>query len=237
MSVGEPHIVTSYDEQLEKLTDALFRMCGRAERQLADALKAVADRDLEFAAEIVAADPEVDALENFVSEQTVRLLALRAPLADDLRFVVTGLSVAGELERIADHAANTAKRSIVLSKQPPILPLQALLRLGRVVQALLHESLDAYINRDAERALAVRDRDVEADEMHSALFREALECMKLDPRTITVCAQLMFMAKNIERIGDHATNIAEMTYFYVTGERLKHERSKDDLSSLEGAFT
>jgi phosphate transport system protein len=235
MAVGEPHIVKSYDDQLDKLNDALFRMCGRAERQLADALKAVADRDADLAAEIVRADPEVDALEHYVSEQTVRLLALRSPVADDLRLVVSGLRVAGDLERIADHAANTARRSIVISQQAPVPPLRVLLRLGKAVQDLLHETLDAYINRDAERALAARDRDVEVDEIYSGLFRELLACMAEDPRTITVCTHLMFMAKNIERIGDHATNIAEMTYYLITGRQIETERPKGDSSSaVEG---
>ena len=234
MAASEHHIVKSYDEELHKLEDALARMCGLAEAQFADALHVLADRDSDLATRVISGDQAVDECEEFVAEQTVRLLALRAPVADDLRMVITSLKVAGDIERIADHIANTAKRALVLNQAPPVAPMRSLGRLGRLVQDLVHQSFDAYLNRDAEAALAVRTRDQEVDDLYSSLFREILTYMMEDPRTITVCSHLMFIAKNIERMGDHATNIAEMTYYLVTGRALGTQRPKRDTTTDAG---
>jgi phosphate transport system protein len=232
--IGANHIVKSYDDELKKLHDALARMSGLAEVQLRDAMDALDSRDSDLASRVMADDCKVDECEHFINEQTVRLLALRAPVADDLRMVIASLKVAADLERIADHAANAAKRSLVLNQIPPVAPMRSLIRMGKLVQTLLAEVLGAFLSHDAERALSVRSRDQEVDDLYSSLFREILTYMMEDPRTITACSHLMFIAKNIERIGDHATNIAEMTYFRVTGRSLNDQRPKRDLSAFEG---
>jgi phosphate transport system protein len=234
MPVGESHIVKSFDDELKKLNDALIRMGALAESQLARALRSLAERDSDLAGQVMHDDAEVDDLDHFVHEQTIRLLALRAPVADDLRMVVSALKVAGDLERIADHAASISKRGLVLNSVAEVKPMRSLLRLGKLVSELLKEVLDAYLALDAERALAVRERDQEVDDHYSSLFREILTYMMEDPRTITACSHLMFIAKNIERVGDHATNVAEMTYFLVTGRSIKEQRTKRDRSALEG---
>lgn len=234
MTMGEQHIVRSFDEELNRLEQALARMCGLAESQLAAAMTALAERDSDLASRVMTDDRLVDETEDFVGEQTIRLLALRSPVADDLRVVVTALKVAGDIERIADHIANTAKRTLVLNQAQTLPPIRSVTRLIRVVQTILSETFAAYLTRDAERAVAARGRDEEVDALYSSLFREILTYMIEDPRTITLCSHLLFAAKNIERIGDHATNIAEMTYYMVTGRRLTEERVKRDDTSLEG---
>jgi phosphate transport system protein len=235
MPTGEAHIHKPFDDQLRILEDSVARMCGLTEAQLANALKALAERDSALAAQVAEGDGAVDALENAVTEEAILVLTLRAPVANDLRQVITALKVAADLERVADHAANTARRALVINQSAPVSPVRTLLRLGREVQGLLREALDSYLTGDAERALAVRARDVEVDELYSSLFREILTYMMEDPRTITLCSHLMFIAKNIERVGDHATNIAEMTYYLSTGHQLASPRPKHDVSSLEGA--
>ncbi|OAN54602.1 phosphate transport system regulatory protein PhoU [Paramagnetospirillum marisnigri] len=230
-----PHIVKSYDIELGRLEDGIARMGGLAESQLASALDALESRDSELAGRIMRSDAEVDSCEAFVNEQTIKVLALRAPVADDLRTVVGALKIAGEIERIADLAANAAKRSLVLNQLPPVAPMRSLVRLGRLALAMVKEVLDAYLGHDAERALALRDRDQELDDVYSALFREILTYMMEDPRTITPCTHLMFIAKNFERIGDHATNVAELTHFRVTGKAVTEQRTKKDVSSFIGA--
>ncbi len=234
-TIGDHHIVKSFDEELKRLQDALARMGGLTEQQLRGAIDALERRDSDLATRIMNDDSRVDECEAFVNEQTIRLLALRSPVADDLRAVIATLKAAGDLERIADHAANAAKRSLVLNQMPPVAPMRSLVRMGKLVQGLLAEVLAAYLSHDAEKALAVRSRDQEVDDLYSSLFREILTYMMEDPRTITACTHLMFIAKNIERVGDHATNIAEMTYFLVTGRNLNDQRPKRDTSSLEGA--
>lgn len=234
-TIGDQHIVKSYDDELKRLHDALARMAGLAESQLSKAIEALEKRDSDLAGRVMTADPEIDALEHFINEQTVRVLALRSPVADDLRLVLSALKAAGDIERIADHAANAAKRSLVLNQLPPVAPMRSLVRMGKLVAEMLNEVLDAFLAHDAERALAVRSRDQEVDDLYSSLFREILTYMMEDPRTITSCSHLMFIAKNIERVGDHATNIAEMTYFLATGRSLNDQRPKRDTSAFEGA--
>lgn len=232
-TIGDQHIVRSFDEELKRLHDALARMGGLTEQQLKGAIEALEHRDSDLATRIMNDDVRVDDCESFVNEQTVRLLALRAPVADDLRAVIATLKAAGDLERIADHAANAAKRSLVLNQMPPVAPMRSLVRMGRLVQALLAEVLDAYLTHDAEKALAVRSRDQEVDDLYSSLFREILTYMMEDPRTITAGTHLMFIAKNIERIGDHATNIAETLHFLVVGSPLQGARPKGNTVEAE----
>lgn len=234
-TIGEPHIVKSYDSELARLDDSLARMGGLAEAQMAAALEALEARDSDLAARVMENDAQVDAVEAFVNEQTVRVLALRAPVADDLRTVVAALKIAGEIERIADLAANAAKRSLVLNRLPPVEPMRSLLRLGRLALGLVKEVMDAHLGHDAVRALAARDRDQEIDDVYASLFREILTYMMEDPRNITPCSHLMFIAKNFERIGDHATNIAELAHFRILGRAELQQRTKKDDSSFVGA--
>jgi len=226
------HIVKSYDEELRRLENTITQMGGLAETQLATAIDAVMKRDSRLATEVVEADARVDQLEAEVEQLAVRLLALRQPMAVDLRQILAALKTASELERIADYAANVAKRSIVLNQSPPVRPAFSIPRMGRLGQAMIKDVLDAYIERDADKALLVWARDEELDEMYNSLFRELLTYMIEDPRNITACTHLLFMAKNIERIGDHATNIAETLYFMVHGRPLQQARPKRDQTSL-----
>ena len=227
------HTVKSYDEELAHLTNIIARMGGMAESQFASALQALARRDSDLAARVVAGDSRVDELEHEVQQFTVRLLALRQPVASDLRHIVAALKISSELERVADYAANVAKRSLVLNQLPPVKPVGAVLHLARIVQEILKDILDAYIEHDVEKAIRVWNRDEEVDDMYTGLFRELITYMMEDPRTITACTHLMFMAKNIERIGDHATNIAETLHFLVVGTPLKGERPKGNTVDTE----
>ena len=227
----EPHILKSFDEALNTLHGQVSRMGVLAEHQLGRAIQALAERNDELAGNVVQADAEIDALEAAANDQVVRVLALRAPVADDLRVVLTALKVAGALERVADYAANIAKRSIVLSSLPQVPTVRPLQRLGKLVHGLLAEALTAYEERDADKALEVWNRDKEVDEQYSGLFRELLTYMMEDSRNITPCSHLLFIAKNIERIGDHTTNICEMVYFLTTGHPIEGARPKNDTSS------
>jgi phosphate transport system protein len=225
------HIIKSYDEELRRLDSAIVQMGGLAEQQLAGAIDAVVTRDSELGAAVVAGDSAVDQLERDIDALVVRLLALRQPMARDLRAILAALRISSDLERIADYAANVAKRSIALNAIPPVKPVYAIPRMGKLAEALIRDVLDAYVARDADKALVVWNRDEELDEMYSGLFRELLTYMMEDPRSITAGTHLLFMAKNIERIGDHATNIAETLYFLVHGVPLAQARPKGDQTS------
>ena len=227
------HIVKAFDESLEKLRQTLLRMGGMAEAQLARAIQALARRDAALAAEVVRDDLEIDRLEQQVSNDAVRMLALRQPMANDLREVVSALKISADIERIGDYAANVAKRSIALSQLPAVKPAYAVPRLARLVQENIKETLDAYVNRDAEKAVDVWQRDEEVDEIYTGLFRELLTYMMEDPRNISPCTHLMFIAKNLERIGDHATNIAETVHYLVKGTPIAGGRPKGDASPFE----
>jgi phosphate transport system protein len=226
------HIIKSYDQELQRLDNTIAEMGGMAESQLAAAIDAVAKRDSDLATEVIENDAKVDELEHEVESLVVRLLALRQPMARDLRQIVAALKTATDLERICDYAANVAKRSIVLNQTAPVKPVYALPRMGVLCQAMIKDMLDAYVERDADRALAVWLRDEELDEMYTSLFRELLTYMIEDARNITPCTHLLFMAKNLERIGDHTTNIAETLYFLVHGKPLAQIRPKRDRTTL-----
>ncbi len=227
------HIVKSYDEELERLSKMIVEMGGLAESQLAAAIEAVAKRDSELAARVIEDDDKVDQLERDLDNLAVRLLALRQPMARDLREIIAALKTGSDLERICDYAVNVAKRSIALSQSPPIQPVHALPRMAHLALLLVKDVIDAYVARDADKAIIVWARDEELDEMYSSLFREFLTYMMEDPRNIGVYTHMLFMAKNIERIGDHATNIAENLYYLVHGTPLNQARPKRDISSLE----
>ena len=233
MSSASEHIVKSFDEELEQLRELVVRMGGLAEAQLASATEALVKRDAELAQKVMASDAAIDELEAIVDETAVRLLALRQPMAVDLRQVVSALKIASDLERIGDLAKNIAKRATSLSQIPVVQPTFAIPRMGRMVQTSIKDTLDAYVAGDPDKATEVWRRDEEIDEMYTGLFRELLTYMMEDPRNITPCTHLLFVARNIERIGDHATNIAETTYYQVTGERMEGGRPKGDRSSFQ----
>jgi phosphate transport system protein len=222
------HIIKSYDDELRRLDNAITEMGGLAENQLTHAIDAMQRRDTASAQTVIEGDVKVDELELEIEELVVRLLALRQPMARDLRQIIASLKIAADLERIGDYAANVAKRSLVLSQLPPVRPAYTVPRMGRLAQAMIKDILDAYVERDADKALAVWSRDEELDEMYTSCFRELLTYMIEDARNITPCTHLLFMAKNVERIGDHTTNIAETIYFLVHGTRLKETRRKGD---------
>jgi phosphate transport system protein len=231
------HTVKSFDDELRNLRDMIARMGGMVESQLALATQAIVRRDVALAARVVEADPRVDALDREISTQVVTTLARRQPMASDLRLIVACMRISSDLERVGDYAANVAKRSIMLAQMPPAVSLGPLERMSRMVQEMLKDTLDAFAAEDDPKAMEVWRRDEAVDEMYSALFRTLLTYMMEDPRNITPCAHLLFIAKNLERIGDHATNIAEIIHFAVVGEEPEGERPKGDTSALAAAGT
>ena len=225
------HIVKSFDEQLQGLSTAVAQMGGLAEAQLASAIEAIARRDSGAAEDAVAGDARIDALQQELEERALKLLALRQPMAVDLRDTLAAIKIAGELERIGDLAKNIAKRALVLNREPPIRLTQSLARMGKAAQNQLKQVLDAFSARNAEEAESVWQRDGEIDEIYNSLFRELLTYMMEDPRTIGLCTHLLFVAKNIERSGDHCTNIAEEVYHMVKAGHLTAARPKADTTS------
>jgi phosphate transport system protein len=225
------HIVKSFDSELKRLDGEIRRMGEIAIAQLDAAIDVLTRRDTQAAMRVVANDDAIDQLEQEVSHDVLRLLALRQPMARDLREVYASLRISSDIERIGDYASNVAKRSMVLNQTAPVAAARGLPALAKLANALVRESLDAWGARDADRAMVVRSRDAELDAEYTGLFRELLTYMAEDPRQITACTHLLFIAKNIERIGDHATNIAEYTWFLVHGEQPAGERQKADLTS------
>ncbi|MDR3526658.1 MAG: phosphate signaling complex protein PhoU [Rhizomicrobium sp.] len=225
------HTVKAFTEQLEALASSVAQMGGLAEAQLADSIDAIAKRDTARAEAVVGADRKVDELQQQIEEQALRVLALRQPMAVDLRETLAAIKIAGELERIGDLAKNIAKRAIVLNREQPIRLAQSLARMGGQSLAQLKLVLDAYSDRDADSAQLVWKQDGEIDEMYNSLFRELLTYMMEDPRTIGLCTHFLFIAKNVERAGDHCTNIAEVVYHMVTGNHLTIDRPKGDVTA------
>lgn len=225
------HIVKSFDNELKRLYGEITRMGDIAVAQLDAAIDVLMRRDSKAAERVVANDDAIDTLEHEVSHDVLRLLALRQPMARDLREVYAALRISADIERIGDYAANVAKRSMVLNQAAPVAAVHGLPALAKLANELVRDAVQAYRDRDADRALLVRNRDVEVDAQYTSLFRELLTYMAEDPKQITACTHLLFMAKNIERIGDHATNIAENTWFLVHGEPLAGTRAKGDLTS------
>jgi phosphate transport system protein len=225
------HIVKAFTEQLEGLANTVAQMGGLAEAQFANAIEAIAKRDGKLAEAAIGSDERVDRIQQTIEEQALKLLALRQPMAVDLRATLAAIKIANELERIGDLAKNIGKRALVLNREPPIRLTQSLARMGRQSLAQLKMVLDAYSDRDAEAARNVWRHDEEIDELYNSLFRELLTYMMEDPRTIGLCTHLLFIAKNIERAGDHATNIAETVYHMVTGSFMRIDRPKADVTS------
>ena len=230
--MNSQHIIKSYDEELGQLNGLLGRMGELAEHQLAAAIEAVVKRNSDGAAEVIAGDAEVDQLERDIDALVVRVFALRQPMARDLREVFAALRAASDLERIGDYAANVAKRAIALNQATAVEPVATLPRLAQLANGMIREVRDAWVERDTEKALAVWRRDADLDAMYAGFFRELLTYMMEDPRTIGSCTHLLFMAKNIERIGDHTTNVAENLYYLVEGTPIEAARPKGDNTSI-----
>ena len=231
MSESPEHLVKSYDQELKRLGNLIAEMGGIVESQVADAAEAIMQRDTEMAARVVEADPRVDAIEREVEQFVIRLLALRQPMAGDLRNIVAALKITTDLERIGDYAANVAKRSMVLSQFQLPLSLSGLGHMAQLVQANLKQIIDAVSEKDADKAIQVWRSDQVIDDLYNTVFRELVTYMMEDPRNITPCTHLLFIAKNLERIGDHATNIAEIVHYAVTGQPLTEARPKGDTSA------
>lgn len=226
---NERHIARAFDRDLEAVQAMVLRMGGLVESALAEAADALETGDTALAQKVRSDDAAIDALEEQVNAECARLIALRAPTAGDLRTVLSVMKIASSLERCGDYAKNLAKRSIVLNQMRAI-PNAAgsIRRMARLVGLLLKEALDAFIARDVAAAVAVRERDIEVDQMYSSLFREFLTYMMEDASNITACMHLHFIAKNIERVGDHATTIAEQVIYLATGQLPGDERKKGE---------
>ena len=221
------HTVKAYGDELNQLTAEVARMGGLAEAQVADAVDSVARRDVALARAVVERDGRLDAMQRDIEKKAIRLIALRQPVASDLRRALASMKLAVDLERTGDLAKNIAKRGLILAEGEPMQPLtRSIERMGKLVSMRLRDVLDAYSASEVDRAIAVWSTDDEVDEHYNSLFRELLTYMMGDPRTITAGTHLLFMAKNLERIGDHATNIAETIHYEITGDELMGERPR-----------
>jgi phosphate transport system protein len=221
------HIVKSYDTEIARLTGEIAAMGELAIAQLEAAMDALIKRDSRAAQRVADNDDALDAREREISHGVLRLLALRQPIARDLREILAALRIASDIERIGDYAENVARRSITLNQSAPVLLASGLTRLAELAGELVREVLSAYVARDAQAARTGWERDAELDALYTGLFRELLTYMMEDPRSITACTHLLFIAKNLERIGDHSTNIAEEVWFVVEGEPLPKPHAKD----------
>jgi phosphate transport system protein len=231
------HIVKSYDDDLSRLGNMIAEMGGLVEMQLARAVEALANFDADAARDIVAKDKSIDAFEMEIDDFIIKVMALRQPVARDLRSVIIGLKISSNLERIGDYAKNIAKRTTTLShsSMTPLLvegPINTISRMAQIVQQMIKNVLDAYIAGDADKADDVRAKDENVDQLYSGLFRELLTYMMEDPRNITPCTHLLFVAKNVERMGDHVTGIAEQIHFMVHGAMPDEERIRGDDTSI-----
>ncbi|MBS8227683.1 phosphate signaling complex protein PhoU [Vannielia litorea] len=231
---NEQHIASAFDRDLEAIQAMIMKMGGMVETAITEAAASLDGRDEETAERVRKNDKAIDALEEQVSEEVARLIALRAPVSTDLRTALSVMKISGNLERVGDYAKNMAKRTGVLVQLDPIEgATTSIRRMCRAVEGMLKDALDAYIQRDAELAEDVRNRDHEVDQMYNALFREFLTYMMEDPRNITACMHLHFIAKNTERMGDHVTSIAEQVIYLVTGELPDEARPKANASAYE----
>ena len=223
------HTLKAFDADLEELARMVAEMGGLAEKEIADSIMALARRDLDLAQRVIALDPTVDSLQRAIEEKAILTIARRQPMAIDLREIVGSLRVSNDLERIGDHAKNIAKRVLALDADIAFSQvIRGVEEMTKLVLAQVKQVLDAYASRDVAKALEVWRRDEEVDAVNNSLFRELLTYMMEDPRNISVCIHLLFCAKNIERMGDHATNIAETIYYMVEGKPLPDERPKGD---------
>jgi phosphate transport system protein len=221
------HISSAYDRDLEEIQSLIMKMGGMVEHAILESAKALEVRDIERAEVVRKGDKAIDALEEQINEAAARTIALRAPVSKDLRTLLSVLKLSASLERVGDYAKNIAKRTPILADMKPISGADAALRrMSKEVQCMLGDSLDAYVRNDVELAESVRQRDLDVDQMYNALFREFLTFMMEDPRNISACMHMHFIAKNVERMGDLVTNMAEQVIYMVTGEMPEDERPK-----------
>ena len=220
------HTIKAFDQELDQLRATISEMGGLAEAAIRDSMEALVKRDAEAAARVIERDKRIDELEAETERQAVQIIALRAPMADDLRDVVAALKIAGVVERIGDYAKNIARR-VEAIEDSRIRPISLLPEMARIAGEMVHDALDAFARRDSEQATQVCARDAAVDDFYNSIFRALLTHMMENPGTITPATHLLFVARNLERIGDHATNVAEMVYFAATGSHLP-ERAKED---------
>jgi phosphate transport system protein len=232
-SKSNQHTVQAFDSDLQEIARKIAAMGGLAEKQIIDAIRALIDRDTELAEHVIAADSTIDAMQHEIEQQAILILTRRQPMAVDLREIVTAMRTCNDIERIGDHAKHIGKRVVALSADlyPPAL-VRGVEHMADLVLSLLKQVLDAYASRDVRAALAVWSGDEEVDALCASVFRELLTYMMEDPRNITFCMQLMFCAKDIERMGDHATNIAETVYYMIEGREITVQRPKGDTTNV-----
>ncbi len=233
MVTEDQHIASVFDRDLEAIQAQIMKMGGLVEDAIRASALSLDTRDEELAEQVRKGDKAIDALEEHINDEAARVIALRAPIARDLRLILSVIKISNNLERIGDYAKNMAKRTSVLSQMAPVNDSTgALRRMAREVELMLNDALDAYVQRDDELAMDVISRDRDVDQMYNALFREFLTFMMEDPRNITACMHLHFIAKNVERMGDHVTSIAEQVVYLVTGEYPEEARPKADKTAL-----
>jgi phosphate transport system protein len=226
------HIAKAYDQDISALKTQLSEMGGIAEEQLANAIQALSRRDVTLADQVIRDDDKLDELERRIEEKAILTIAKRQPMALDLREIMVAIRVASDIERIGDLAKNTAKRTHAISEALPRKLSTGLARMGTMAQAQLKQVLDAYAERDDEKGLAVWRADEDLDALYNSIFRELLTYMMEDPRNISLCTHLLFGAKNLERIGDHTTNIAENIHYLIHGKTIRETRPKKDITSM-----
>jgi phosphate transport system protein len=226
MQQGSGHTLKAFDNDIERLRALISQMGGLAEHAIEEAMRCLMQRDVDGAAHVVEEDKKLDRLEVETERRAVQLIALRAPMAGDLRDVVAALKISGVVERIGDYAKSIAKRVPLLDNMGKIEPLSLLPEMARIATEMVHNVLDAFVERDAEAAYRVCERDDAVDDFYDSIFRTLLTHMMENPQTIGQSAHLLFVAKNLERIGDHATNIAEMVYYAATGEHMADRPGK-----------
>lgn len=227
------HIVKSFDDDLRLVEGMIAEMGGLVEDQISDSVRALLRHDQLLAQKVIDTDNKIDDLETAVDDNVVKVIALRQPQAQDLRSVVAMMKVAGNLERIGDYAKNIAKRSVAIGSFKSFGSAESVLgRMGGIVQEMLKDVLDAHGTRDIKLAEQVRIRDEDVDQLHNTLFRELLTYMMEDPRHITSCMHLLFVAKNLERMGDHTTSIAEQVFYLISGALPEEDRPKRDMTSI-----
>lgn len=234
MATSSGHTIKAFDEDLDRLRALISQMGGQAEHAIQESLRCLVQRDLDGAAKVVEEDKKLDALEVETEQRAVQLIALRAPMAADLRDVVAAMKISGVVERIGDYAKNIAKRVPLLDKANAIEPLSLLPEMGRMATEMVHDVLNAFVARDAKAAEQVIERDRAVDDFYNSIFRTLLTYMMENPNNIGPSAHLLFIAKNVERVGDHATNIAEMVYYAATGEYyVDRPKGADSLADLD----
>ncbi|MGZ9809751.1 phosphate signaling complex protein PhoU [Pseudoroseicyclus sp. H15] len=232
--MNDQHIVSAFDRDLEAIQAMVIKMGGLVESAILDGARALESRDVELAQKVREGDAAIDALEEQINEEAARTIAIRTPMATDLRIVLSVLRVSAALERLGDYAKNIAKRTTILTEMNPMSGSDVTLRrMARDVQSMLKDTLDAFVQRDAALAEDVIQRDLDVDQMYNALFREFLTFMMEDPRNITACMHLHFIAKNIERMGDLVTNMAEQVIYVATGEFPAADRPKEDITAMK----